>query len=897
MQRAEAHIEAGEYRGAILELKNVLRADGDNQDARRLLARASYQVGDLETAEVEYERLLATVGDDEEAWLGLGNVLLQQGRATDAFERVFPQLETRPDSAAARVLAADILATLGNLDDAEADYRKVLALDGRNVPALVGLATVFATKRDYDAANESLRAAMEADPGSAMPYRMQGNIERMRQNYKVAADAYLRAIERENLRTTDNERFMTRVNRAASLLDARDFDAAERQIGDLSSEFGGHPLLNFLRGRLAFGRGDIELAQRELQTYLAAVPDDPRAQAMMGAVSFSQNYLRQAEMYLQFASRQGVGGDFTRRLLAETQLRLNKPEAALRSLGGAEDGSLSDPEMLHMLGRASLGRGDIAAAVDYFEQGVSADPENAGSRLSLAAGLISAGDYERAIDILEQLPVDGEDDYRREVLLLAALTRSGQTEEARAAAEALVAEHDNDARVFVIAGTLYETLGDTPAARKHLLRALDLEPDSLPAMFGLGQLAREEGDTSQAMDWFGKALDTDPAFGPALSACAQVGTAVGRYDLVRERLAAATAHRPDAADIWVLRSRAALLNEPPEQALEIVTAARERHPDEPLLTHVEGLALLQSGQSEAGLRRLAAAAQAAPEDTRLQLDFARARQATGDTRGALQIVEQLRARQPNDFEALELQASLLARDAKTVAARQRLQEFVAANGESTATRLLAGDIEMLANRPADAVPHYAAAFDADPGPQSVLRLLRAYSLSQPESARILAEHWLEDHPDDAEVRRLYAQMLESNGDEEAARIHYELLVASGTEDPVVLNNLAWRYAEEGRPEAVQLAERANRLAPENGSISDTYGWILYREGRLDDALAELRKAAEQSPDNPEIRYHLAKVLADAGQRSEAREILEQALAAGGPFTSRREAESLADALR
>ncbi|MDR0233388.1 MAG: tetratricopeptide repeat protein [Zoogloeaceae bacterium] len=70
------------------------------------------------------------------------------------------------------------------------------------------------------------------------------------------------------------------------------------------------------------------------------------------------------------------------------------------------------------------------------------------------------------------------------------------------------------------------------------------------------------------------------------------------------------------------------------------------------------------------------------------------------------------------------------------------------------------------------------------------------------------------------------------------------------------------------PEARSLIEKARKLSPDKPHILDSLGWVLYRQGKLPDALAALEKAYAQMND-PEIAAHLGEVLWRLGRRDEA----------------------------
>jgi tetratricopeptide (TPR) repeat protein len=118
------------------------------------------------------------------------------------------------------------------------------------------------------------------------------------------------------------------------------------------------------------------------------------------------------------------------------------------------------------------------------------------------------------------------------------------------------------------------------------------------------------------------------------------------------------------------------------------------------------------------------------------------------------------------------------------------------------------------------------------------------------------------------------------------------MMAQQTDNPIVLNNLAWLYHEAGDKRALELAKRAHELAPESPEILDTYGWILFVEGSREQGLALLKKAEERAPDNPDVGYHTASALHNSGETALARDKLDTILEKHEQFFLREKAESL-----
>jgi len=96
---------------------------------------------------------------------------------------------------------------------------------------------------------------------------------------------------------------------------------------------------------------------------------------------------------------------------------------------------------------------------------------------------------------------------------------------------------------------------------------------------------------------------------------------------------------------------------------------------------------------------------------------------------------------------------------------------------------------------------------------------------------------------------------------------------------LVLNNYAYSLSERG----LQL-ERAAAMSKEsldkdstNASYLDTYGWILYKNERYEEALVYIKKAVELGDVSSVVLEHLGDVLAKLNRMSEAKEYWTKAL--------------------
>ena len=127
---------------------------------------------------------------------------------------------------------------------------------------------------------------------------------------------------------------------------------------------------------------------------------------------------------------------------------------------------------------------------------------------------------------------------------------------------------------------------------------------------------------------------------------------------------------------------------------------------------------------------------------------------------------------------------------------------------------------------------------------------------------------------------------------------YRKLLDKQPQNAVFLNNLAWASAKQKDPKAIDYAEQANKIAPNQHAIMDTLGQLLLEKGDTDRGLEMLRKASAIAP-QPQaqaIRLNLAKGLIKAGQKDAAKKELEELAKLGKKFPQYAEVQQLKQGL-
>ncbi|MEG3661810.1 tetratricopeptide repeat protein [Celeribacter halophilus] len=92
------------------------------------------------------------------------------------------------------------------------------------------------------------------------------------------------------------------------------------------------------------------------------------------------------------------------------------------------------------------------------------------------------------------------------------------------------------------------------------------------------------------------------------------------------------------------------------------------------------------------------------------------------------------------------------------------------------------------------------------------------------------------------------------------------------DQPQVLNYLGYSFLElkTNLDEAMEMIRKAAEMRPQDGYITDSLAWGLYRLGRYEEAVEPMERAAELMPVDPIINDHLGDVYWAVGRVREAR---------------------------
>ncbi len=125
---------------------------------------------------------------------------------------------------------------------------------------------------------------------------------------------------------------------------------------------------------------------------------------------------------------------------------------------------------------------------------------------------------------------------------------------------------------------------------------------------------------------------------------------------------------------------------------------------------------------------------------------------------------------------------------------------------------------------------------------------------------------------------VYFQVDEHEKSDEA----YDNVLMIDPDNSIVLNNYAYYLSlrDENLTKAEKMARRAVDLDPQNGANQDTYGWVLYMQGKYKEAEKWIGKAIRNREESAVVLEHYGDVLYKLGNKKGAVKYWEKAVKKG-----------------
>ena len=576
-----------------------------------------------------------------------------------------------------------------------------------------------------------------------------------------------------------------------------------------------------------------EYATQAIEFYKKAYAVDPKSPVIgerLAEMYWKAQRIREAVNEAQEVLKRDPNDVPTRRLLARIYLR---------SLGDLSAGS---------------GQSEMAGkAIEQYKEIRRLDPSDSESALWLARLYRLRNEHDKAEEVLRGILKDDPQNEPAVEQVTQLLLDEGKSEEAIKLLEGMTNRTPSPALLDLL-GDAYTQTKDLAKAEQAYKKAVELEPSELSHQRGLAQTLLAEEKFSDALAVYRKLADMMPDDADLYLRMAQIYREMHQLDQAEENLLKARQYAPGSVEVMYNEAMLYQAQGRYDDAIRVLSEALNgvKGQSSVLPSRRRSLAIIyqELGQLYKDRQDYSTAVYTyselghlgEDEDRRARLLIMDTYRAAKDLNKALQAGREALAKYPSDPAIRASQALLMGENQQTDEAVKMLRAQLTKTDADRDTLLNIAQVYERAHRYKEA-EEAAHAAEILPGPardnEMVWFMLGA-----------IYEH-----------QKLY----------DRAEAQFKKALAVNPKSGPVLNYYGYMLGDLGirLDEAASLVKSALKEEPFNGAYLDSLGWVYYRQNKLEDAEATLRKALERDAHDPTIHSHLGDVYAKLGRTEKA----------------------------
>lgn len=872
---AKESIKKGDTPSALVILKSALQGSPNNGALRYQLGSALLRVGDVTAAIVELEKAHDAGHSDDDVIPELARAMLEAGHAKKLIEKFADASLTTPSSIAS--LKSTLATAYWQLDNRVLSKKAIaeaLAAVPEHPTAILLQANLRVVEGDVQGAINDTQGILAKDPKNLQAQQFLGVLLlHGSQDVKAAKQAFEKVLEIE-------PKFAD-AHKAIILLQIQDKDiaAADAQYLKLKNLLPSHPQTVYMGALLSNIKGDLKTARDLVQKLLRFAPQSAQLQFFAATIEYQLDSMLQAESYLSKGLQSQPDSSFARRLLARVYVNTSQLERALSTISPLLSAGSVEPETLATAAEIHLLMGNIAQAEALYAGAAKLSPENRRARTALAMMKLNRGERESGYAELESLSKTDGDAFA-DMALVTARMRAKDYEGALRATDALQAKQPTKPFPWLLKARILEAKGDAEGAKNSLEKAIAINPAYLPAAGRLADYDLLAKNPDQAIKRFDAVLKADPKSAAANLAVAEIRRLQGAKPAELAALYESVIRsNPNDARARVLLVNHHSQHGEPKLALDAAQSALAMLPNNPQILNAVGEAQLKAGDLNQALSTFTRLSSQQQKAAYPHFRLAEVHLHAKNQKEALASLSRAVAMQPDYLPAQRAQIAILVKMNDFDAASQIAKRIQQQRKNSYIGHLLEGDVEAARSRWDAAAKSYRLATAGSQSNEAAMKLHQALmSGGKAAAADTFAAEWLKTNKDSksgARFQMYLGDLALDAGKLPVAEARYRDAVGLDPELAAGWNNLAHAVLSRKGPGALEMAERANALAPGRPMLLDTLASALAADGKFERAVEVQRKAVGLAPDSHVLTLNLAKIYIQAGDKVRAKAELEK----------------------
>ncbi|SHK46267.1 putative PEP-CTERM system TPR-repeat lipoprotein [Marinobacter antarcticus] len=830
--RAETYSEQGQFRSALLEVKNAIQKDPNNVEHIVRLADLYLQV----SAAKEASDLLAPWVKEQPDAVGLtlARAYVEQGKHLSATETLALQTPSSPeDQLEAALIRAEALRRSGEAAEALALYNSLSASNGSNIQAITGALQAQINLGKNAQAIEAADVWLAKNETAPEVLYWKG-LAQYRQNQLKEASATLTdavgVLPTSDIFLPIRRNVLTTLSRV--LTEQGQITEAQIYNRILAENMNSGAREQAEAAVAALKEGNFEEAKAILRDTLKLNPENEQVALMLGAISAGTGELDEgAQLLKENLDPETTPVQFIR-AATMAQIDTGDREAALTTLDRAIKARPNDNELLAMHGILALSLpGRENDGIASLSKAIGNEPERVRLRLALARHYLQNEQPEQALGQLRMAFTANPADWATTSTYLNVLIQQGEKQEAGEIRDSLLNGYGDQPRAVLLASLADAQLGNPEAATTRLEKLTKDSPKLQQPKVALANLYAQSGQREKAVSMLVDAAAITPEAIRPLQQAGQIYMQDHTVDEAKTWLASVAKTNPELEQNTDTLTALIAITQG-ELANARTTLSKWKDTDSATVKRALGQLLLAEAKAAADNKEWPEARAKAAEAIALE---------------------------PENIGFALLPAGIAQMEGKLDDAFLALDAVEQTHGEVPATILSRARLLQQQKGPEAAYNYLADKWQATKDQQIMPSLLGLAKEQAPGAVDGLTDSWVQEAPDSLPALLTRAEWLMTDGQETAAASYYEKVLSQQPNNVAALNNLAWTLREENPDRALKLAKQASELAPNSPAVLDTYGWVLHLAGKHAEAKTAIEKALDLAPGNAEIGAHLEAV--------------------------------------
>jgi putative PEP-CTERM system TPR-repeat lipoprotein len=898
-EQAQKHFENKDFSTAEFYLKSTLSEAPNFLAAHVLLGRTYLEKGDGALAEKELKSAERLGADQSIIVSLLADAYELQFKYKQILKEIFPGNFEPELNTKIMLKRGAAYMNQGLPDQALYEYREAERYSPRATAPLMAQASVLMTTGRFERADKVVSRALDIDSKDPAAWYRKGMIAHARGRFQDAVKSYVRALE------LDPKNHAIRIALVAVRMDLGKNKKALRDLQSLSEDDGSSPLVSYLSGVVQARLGDFDAsraAMQKAQEAIAALPAEVLKQhgetlLLASLVEYSLGEWEKARDHLKGFVASYPNNPAGRKLLGMVFFEKGDYDRAASNLELALRQLPNDYKLLTVLGAAYVKKYRYLSASELLDRAVSLSGAGLEARTQRALVELASGSEELGMKQLREVFSQSTDAREAGVVLVLQHLKRGENRSAVEVAKQLSRRDPDNLQLLNLLAGAETAAGDFETARNLYQQMLAKDPDLLEAGVNLAKIDRAEGKLEQAGERLAGLAEKHADNVLVMVEQARLEQARGKLGAAIKRAEKVVALDEFSLGNQLYLGELYLKAQNYKQLRRLAQKLGRLFPRNRRVMELVGRGYLAQGLVEKARNEFRnMSKEVGYKDTRALMRVAMLSRAAGDLDWAAWSLVKALEIDPQWLEARLLLGETYLQEDKLQRAADVVAYLTENYPDNAATHRMVGDLAMAKGDAEPAIEEYRQALQKGGGQDVVLRLFRAY-LGNGDTAA--AVRFLKGHlPKDGALTgnpTLAAALAEGYlrlDDSQAAQEIYQQLVAAGLKDATVFNNLALIYSNQGDARALDMARRAQALAPERSAVGDTLGWLLVKAGKPGEGLRYLRNANLRNTAARGIRYHIAVALVDLGRTEEATRELHEILSDDQAFSDRQAAASL-----